>query len=51
MCYPVWLNIPMRICQTCLTDAHLDDCVRVNLSGYTPDYNALVDSMQCQNSH
>ena len=36
--------------RTYLTDAHLDYCIRVNLSGNTPDCNALVDSMQCQKS-
>ncbi|XP_028313963.1 general transcription factor II-I repeat domain-containing protein 2B-like [Gouania willdenowi] len=34
-----------------LTDEHLNDSIRVNLSGYTPAYSSLVESMQCQSSH
>ncbi|KAF7669603.1 hypothetical protein LDENG_00176720 [Lucifuga dentata] len=37
--------------RTCLTDAYLEDSVRVAVSSYTPDYSALVNSMQCQASH
>jgi len=37
--------------RTRLTDEHLNDSIRVNLSGYTPQYSALVDAMQCQVSH
>ena len=33
------------------TDSHLNDSIKVNLSGYTPQYTSLVDSMQCQSSH
>lgn len=35
--------------QTCLTDAHLVDSIRVNLLGYTPDYNALVTECSVKN--
>ena len=37
--------------RTRLTDAHLQDSLRVAVSSYTPDYNTLVNSMQCQSSH
>ena len=37
--------------RTRLTDAHLQDSLRVTVSNYTPDYSRLVDSMQCQTSH
>ncbi|KAK0146900.1 SCAN domain-containing protein 3 [Merluccius polli] len=37
--------------RTRLTDAHLEDSIRVAVSSYTPNYSALVDSMQCQASH
>uniref|UniRef100_A0A3B1KBC7 DUF4371 domain-containing protein n=1 Tax=Astyanax mexicanus TaxID=7994 RepID=A0A3B1KBC7_ASTMX len=35
--------------RTCLTDAHLTDCVRLAVSNYTPDYKAPADSVQPQN--
>ena len=34
--------------RTRLTDAHLQDSLKVTVSSYTPDYNTLVNSMQCQ---
>ncbi|XP_078533909.1 general transcription factor II-I repeat domain-containing protein 2-like [Lissotriton helveticus] len=34
-----------------LTDEHSNDSIRVALSSYTPDYKALLDTMQCQVSH
>ena len=37
--------------RTRLTDAHLQDSLRIAVSNYSPDYNALVSSMQCQSSH
>ena len=37
--------------RTRLTDAHLQDSLRIAVSNYSPDYNALVSSMQCQASH
>ncbi|CAI5664988.1 unnamed protein product [Oreochromis niloticus] len=37
--------------RTRLSDAHLQDSLRVAVSSYTPDYNTLVNSMQCQVSH
>ena len=37
--------------RTRLTDAHLQDTLRVLVSSYSPDYNTLVNSMQCQASH
>lgn len=37
--------------RTRLTDAHLQDSLRLAVSNYRPDYNALVASMQCQASH
>ena len=36
--------------RTRLTDAHLQDSLRIAVSNYLPDY-ALVSSMQCQASH
>ncbi len=37
--------------RTRLTDAHLKDSLTVAVSSYTPDYNTLVNSMECQSSH
>lgn len=37
--------------RTRLTDEHLNEAIRVNLSGYTPAFKSLVESMQCQTSH
>ncbi|CAL9684507.1 unnamed protein product [Knipowitschia caucasica] len=37
--------------RTRLTDQHLNDAIRVNLSSYTPQYSSLVEAMQCQPSH
>ncbi|XP_070809997.1 protein FAM200C-like [Pituophis catenifer annectens] len=37
--------------RTRMTDKHLDDCLRVAISSYTPNYNRLADGMQCQASH
>ncbi|KAJ8280743.1 hypothetical protein GJAV_G00058480 [Gymnothorax javanicus] len=37
--------------RTRLTDAHLQDSLRVAVSSYTPDYNTLVNNMKCQSSH
>ncbi|XP_063730588.1 general transcription factor II-I repeat domain-containing protein 2A-like [Eleginops maclovinus] len=37
--------------RTRLTDAHLQDSLRLAVSNYSPDYEALVASMQCQASH
>ena len=37
--------------RTVLTDKHRKGSIRVNLSGYTPAYTSLVDSMQCQSPH
>ncbi|CAL9688304.1 unnamed protein product [Knipowitschia caucasica] len=37
--------------RTRLTDQHLNDSIRVNLSSYTPQYSSLVEAMQCQPSH
>jgi hypothetical protein len=31
-----------------LTDEHLNDCMRVALTKYTPNYNKLAEEMQCQ---
>uniref|UniRef100_A0AAQ5Y107 HAT C-terminal dimerisation domain-containing protein n=1 Tax=Amphiprion ocellaris TaxID=80972 RepID=A0AAQ5Y107_AMPOC len=45
------MNIIKSKFRTKLTDEHLSDCIRVNLSGYTPQYTSLVSSMQCQASH
>ena len=45
------MNVITSKFRTRLTDEHLNDCIRVNLSAYTPAYTSLVDSMQCQSSH
>ena len=37
--------------RTRLTDAHLKELLTVAVSSYTPDYNTMVNSMQCQSSH
>ncbi|CAM2114566.1 unnamed protein product [Caretta caretta] len=33
------------------TDAHLDDCLQMGLSSYSPNYKKLAEEMQCQKSH
>ena len=61
-CQPVWFKLSLWInvfwhelhqeqTQKCLTDAYLKDSLTFALSSYTPDYNTLVNSMQCQSSH
>ncbi|XP_044306557.1 general transcription factor II-I repeat domain-containing protein 2-like isoform X2 [Varanus komodoensis] len=37
--------------RTRMTDKHLDECLRVAISSYTPNYGKLTDGMQCQASH
>jgi len=34
-----------------LTDTHLDNCLRTGTSNYIPDFNKLVEDLQCQVSH
>jgi hypothetical protein len=34
-----------------VADKHLNDCMRVALTKYTPNYNKLAEEMQCQVSH
>ncbi|MBN3296040.1 GTD2A protein, partial [Amia calva] len=34
-----------------MTDAHLNDCMRLALTKYTPNFNKLADDRQCQASH
>lgn len=45
------MNVMKSKLRTRLTDEHLKDSLRVNLSGYIPAYSSLVGSMQCQVSH
>ena len=45
------MNVMKSKFRTRLADEHLNDSIRVNLSGYTPPYTSLADSMQCQSSH
>ena len=46
------MNLIKNKHRTHLTDAHLQDSLRVAVSSYTPDhYNTLVNSMQYQSSH
>ncbi len=45
------MNVMKSKFRTRLTDEHLKDSIRVNLSGYIPAYSSLVGSMQCQVSH
>lgn len=33
-----------------LTDAHLTSCLRIAVTSYTPQYDKLVENMQCQTS-
>lgn len=37
--------------RTRLTIEHLEDCLRIALTKYTPNYTSLADKMQCQVSH
>jgi hypothetical protein len=34
-----------------LTDKHLNDCMTVAITKHTPNYNKLVEEMQCQVLH
>jgi hypothetical protein len=34
-----------------ITEKHLNDCMRVAITKYTPNYNKLADETQCQVSH
>jgi hypothetical protein len=34
-----------------LTDKHLNDCMKVAITKYTPNCNKLGEEMQCQVSH
>lgn len=34
-----------------LSDIHLDQCLRLSLSSYNPDFEKIVNSNQCQRSH
>jgi hypothetical protein len=34
-----------------LTDKHLNECMRVAVTKYTPNCNKLTEEMQCQVSH
>ncbi|XP_078542665.1 general transcription factor II-I repeat domain-containing protein 2-like [Lissotriton helveticus] len=45
------MNFVKSKLRTRLTGDHLNDCIRVALSGYTPDYRGLADARQCQVSH
>jgi len=42
-----YMNVLKSKLRTRLTDEHLNDSIRVNLSGYTSAYTSLVDSLQC----
>ena len=46
-----YMNFIKNKRRTRLTSAHLQDSLRVAVASYTPDYNKLVNSMQCQFSH
>jgi len=45
------LKIPKSKYISSLTDKHINDCVRVAITKYTPNYNKLAEEMQCQVSH
>ena len=34
-----------------LTDSHLNDCIRMAVSSYVPEYSKLAEDMKCQTSH
>jgi hypothetical protein len=34
-----------------MTDEHLQDCLTLALTQYSPDFQQLVDEMQAQTSH
>ena len=42
--------IKSKQCST-MTDDHLDVCLRLAVSTYTPNYKKLTDNLQCQSSH
>ena len=45
------MNVMTSKYRTRLSDEHLNDSIRVSLSGYTPAHTCMVDSMQCHSSH
>jgi hypothetical protein len=45
------MKIPKSKYRSSLSDKHLNDCMRVTVTKYTPNYNKLAEEMQCQVSH
>lgn len=45
------MNIIKSKYRTVLTDEHLESCLRNGLSSYTPNYEKIVDTLQCRVSH
>ncbi|MBN3305972.1 SCND3 protein, partial [Amia calva] len=45
------MNIVKSKYRSTMTDAHLNDCMRLVLTKYTTNFNKLADDRQCQASH
>lgn len=45
------MNIIKSKTRSRLTNVNLDDCLRLGLSTYTPNFEKLVSEMHCQSSH
>jgi hypothetical protein len=50
--YPILKQLSLKVKdRSSLTDKHLNDCMRVAIAKYIPNYNKLAEEMQCQVSH
>ena len=45
------MNIIKSENRNSLTDEHLDQCLRLSVSSYNPDFEKIAKSAQCQRSH
>ena len=45
------MNLIKSEIRNSLTDVHLDQCLRLSVSPYNPDFEKIAKSNQCQRSH
>ena len=45
------MNLIKSDIRNSLTDIHLDQCLRLSVSSYNPDFEKIAKSIQCQISH
>ena len=45
------MNIIKTKYRSCLTNAHLEDCLRMAATSYTPDFKGIIQSKKCNFSH